>query len=119
MCAPPDEYQIPGIDNYLAFNIAFVLSMLIWELWLIIRLFYGASQISKLAFKPFKWACAGLAVFGVTMIPLRIYSREVFYMVENCPEQYVESWPGLIVGDSYYMSLNFFQLGFVISIFFE
>jgi hypothetical protein len=98
---------VPQLDNYLAFNIAFVLVMLGWELFLVIKLFYGASLISKLAFKPFKWACAALTIYGVTMVPLRLYSRDLFYQVENCPQKYTNSWIGLTFGNAYYIGLSF------------
>ena len=74
-CKVVPEYEVkPSLNTYLDFNISFTIVMLLWELFLLTRMYYGSIEISRCVFMPFKWASAALMIFGTTMIFLRLYS---------------------------------------------
>ena len=59
---PPEEYTIvsPGFSAACAFCVAYMILLLIWELVIVLRMWYGPYELNKLHFKPLKWAAITL-----------------------------------------------------------
>ena len=109
----PDFEVPPAMNSYLCFTFAFTICMLLWLVFLTVKLFYGAKSISKLIFEPFKWSAAFLVFVMVSYGVMRAYSRWVIFQLGYCAQKYLEySWQGKL-GYAYYIGLNFLLFGFL------
>jgi len=111
---PVTDFEVPqAINTYLCFTVAFAICMLLWLIFLNVKLFYGAKSISKLIFEPLKWAAAFMIFVMISFSVMRVYSRWIIYELAYCALGFLEdSWQGKI-GFAYYVGLNFLLFSFL------
>ncbi len=87
---PIDEAESYLYSTLIAINI----SMLVWSLYIVIKMFYGKYKINKLTFKPLKWVVFGITFKFSGLSTYLLFSRRFAYFFQNCPEKVVATYAG-------------------------
>ena len=101
------------------FAISMLLCLLLWELYIYLRLWYGKYQVNKLTFKPMIWALLAILTMLLYFGSFAIYSRQ-WTSADFQDYKKMMSDPFVIYVLYPLLNLNnYFQMGFLSSIFFE